>query len=95
MKGAFSDSLFPSLAPNDLFIRVAPELLDPKAPVMTAVELDKVLDPTDQEARAVLGRINARKQNQGLYYPMMNFTDENHFGFKALLERGSLGLVPA
>jgi len=74
--------------------RVAPELMDPNAPILTAVEIDKLLDATDEEAKAVLGRMNARKQNKAMYYPMVNFTNENHFGFKALVERGSLGLVP-
>jgi hypothetical protein len=68
--------------------------MDPNAPILTAVELDKLLDATDEEAKAVLGRMNARKQNKAMYYPMVNFTNENHFGFKALVERGSLGLVP-
>ena len=93
VKGTFSDPFFSLTRTNDLFTRVAPELLDPKAPVMTAAELDKVLDPTDEEARAVLGRINVRKQNQAMYYPMMSFTNESYFGYKALLERGGLTLV--
>jgi len=59
------------------------------------VDLGKLLDPDEEEARHVIGKINARKQIHTMYDPMEKFDAENHFGFKALLQRGSLGLVAA
>ncbi|KAI9571693.1 FAD/NAD-binding domain-containing protein [Boletus coccyginus] len=75
--------------------RVDPKLLDPKAPIMTHDQIDKLIDRTDEEARLVLGRINVRKQNRSIYDPFGSFTDDNHFGFRAVLERGNLRLVAA
>jgi len=62
---------------------------------MTQDQIDKLIDRTDEEARLVLGRINVRKQNRPIYDPFGSFTDDNHFGFRAVLERGNLRLVAA
>ena len=57
---------------------------------MTKAELDTVLDATDEEARHVVGEINALKQVHTMYHPVENFTTENHFGFTAVMQRGKL-----
>jgi len=75
--------------------RVPRELADPHGPILLDADLDKILDPDDDEARFVIGEINARKQIHTMYNPIQNFSAEDHFGFKAVLQRGKLGLVAA
>lgn len=60
---------------------------------MMEAELNMLIDATDEEARHVLQEINARKQIHTMYSPLENFGTENHFGFKAVLQRGRLGLA--
>jgi hypothetical protein len=73
--------------------RVAPELLDLSRPIMSKAELDAVLDPADEEARHIVSQINVLKQVHTMYHPVDDFTSETHFGFKAVMQRGKLGLV--
>jgi len=75
--------------------RVPQELTDPNGPILLDADLDKILDPNDDEARHVIGEINARKQIHTMYSPLENFGSENHFGFKAILQLGKLGLTAA
>ncbi|KAG1776888.1 putative halogenase [Suillus placidus] len=72
-----------------------PTLTSPDAPVMTECEVDRLLGDADEEAKLVLKEINARKPIHAMYNPTENFGVEEHFGFKAVLERGKLGLVTA
>ncbi|KAG1896578.1 putative halogenase [Suillus fuscotomentosus] len=73
--------------------RLDPSLTSPDAPVMTESDIDRVLGGADEEAKIVLSEINARKPIHTMYNPTENFGVEAHFGFKAVLERGRLGLV--
>ncbi|KAG1823475.1 putative halogenase, partial [Suillus subaureus] len=70
-------------------------LTSPDGPVMTECEVDRLLRDADEEAKIVLKEINARKPIHTMYNPTENFGVEEHFGFKAVLERGKLGLVTA
>ena len=62
---------------------------------MTKAEMDTLLDATDEEARHVVGEINALKQVHTMYQPVENFTTESHFGFTAVMQHGRLGLDAA
>jgi len=72
-----------------------PTLTSPDAPVMAECEVDRLLGDADEEAKIVLKEINARKPIHTMYNPTENFGVEEHFGFKAVLERGRLGLATA
>ncbi|KAG2130749.1 hypothetical protein DEU56DRAFT_982066 [Suillus clintonianus] len=75
--------------------RLDDTLTSPNGFVMLESAIDRVLGNTDEEAKIVLSEINARKPIHTLYNPTENFGAEEHFGFKAVLERGKLGLVIA
>jgi hypothetical protein len=60
---------------------------------MTESDIDRLLGDADEEAKIVLNEINARKPIHTMYNPTENFGVEEHFGFKAVLERGKLGLA--
>ncbi|KAG2040546.1 FAD/NAD-binding domain-containing protein [Suillus americanus] len=75
--------------------RLDPSLTSPDAPVMTESDIDRLLGHADEEAKHVLSEINARKPIHTMYNPTENFGVEEHFGFKAVLERGKLGLETA
>ncbi|KAG1886509.1 putative halogenase [Suillus subluteus] len=75
--------------------RLDPSLTSPDAPVMTESDIDRLLGDADEEAKLVLSEINARKPIHTMYNPTENFGVEEHFGFKAVLERGKLGLETA
>jgi hypothetical protein len=62
---------------------------------MAECEVDHLLGDADEEAKIVLKEINARKPIHTMYNPTENFGVEEHFGFKAVLERGRLGLATA
>lgn len=62
---------------------------------MLESDIDRLFGDSDQEAKIVLSEINARKPIHNMYNPTDNFSVEEHFGFKAVLERGKLGLVNA
>ncbi|KAG2136715.1 putative halogenase [Suillus clintonianus] len=73
--------------------RLDPALTSPDAPVLLEQDIDRLIGDTDEEAKIVLSEINARKPIHTMYNPTENFGEEEHFGFKAVLERGKLGLV--
>ncbi|KAG0702265.1 putative halogenase [Suillus ampliporus] len=75
--------------------RLDPTLTSPNGPIMTECDIDRLLGDADEEAKIVLSEINARKPIHTMYNPADNFGVEEHFGFKAVLERGKLGLVNA
>ncbi|KAH7904414.1 putative halogenase [Hygrophoropsis aurantiaca] len=75
--------------------RLDPNLLSPAGPLMTEAEVDRLVDNTDEEAKFVLYEINARKPIHRMYNPTDDFETEVHFGFKAVLQCGRLGLVAA
>jgi hypothetical protein len=75
--------------------RLDPSLTSPDAPVMTESDIDRLLGDADEDAKHVLSEINARKPIHTMYNPTENFGVEEHFGFKAVLERGKLGLETA
>lgn len=72
--------------------RVDPSLFSPEGPVMTPEDLDRVLDPTDEDARAVLQEVNARKPVHIMYNATGNFDVEDVNGWKVTVKRGNLGL---
>ncbi|PSR71612.1 hypothetical protein PHLCEN_2v12465 [Hermanssonia centrifuga] len=73
--------------------RLDPALLQPHGPILTEVEIDKLLDQDDFEAKAVLSKVNARKPIHAMVDPEMDFASETHYGLNAVIERGRLGLV--
>ncbi|CAL1707408.1 unnamed protein product [Somion occarium] len=75
--------------------RIDPKLLSPTAPAMNAVDMAKVIDAGDEEARIVLSNINAWKPLRPLLQPSENFSSESHIGRVAILETGKLGLKGA
>ncbi|KAG1901077.1 putative halogenase [Suillus fuscotomentosus] len=75
--------------------RLDPTLTSPDAPIMIEDDIDRLLGNTDEEAKTVLSEINARKPIHTMYNPTEYFAAEEHLGFKAVLERGKLGLVTA
>ncbi len=78
---------------NFLHFRLDPALLQPHGPILTEVEIDKLLDQDDFEAKAVLSKVNARKPIHAMVDPEMDFASETHYGLNAVIERGRLGLV--
>jgi hypothetical protein len=62
---------------------------------MTELDINRLFGDDDEEAQFVLSEINARKPIHTMYNPTENFGVEEHFGFKAVLERGKLGLADA
>ncbi|KAG2352102.1 hypothetical protein BDR07DRAFT_187439 [Suillus spraguei] len=75
--------------------RIRPTRTSPDVPVMTECEIDCLLGDADEEAKIVLKDINARKPIHTMYNHAENLGVEEHFGFKAVLERGKLSLVTA
>ncbi|KAI0684562.1 hypothetical protein BC835DRAFT_1409127 [Cytidiella melzeri] len=75
--------------------RIDPALMCPSGPILTEIEIDKLVERNDEEARAVLAEINARKPIHHMYNPQQNFLNEVHYGLNAVLERGQLGLIAA
>ncbi|OJA15106.1 hypothetical protein AZE42_05581 [Rhizopogon vesiculosus] len=76
------------------FDRLDPVLTSPSGPVMVESDLDRLFGDDDDEAKAVLGKISIGKHLHKLHNnPTYNFGVKEHFGFKAVLERGKLGLV--
>ncbi|OJA10156.1 hypothetical protein AZE42_12529, partial [Rhizopogon vesiculosus] len=76
------------------FDRLDPAPTSPSGPVMVESDLDRLFGDDDDEAKAVLGKISIGKHLHKLHNnPTYNFGVKEHFGFKAVLERGKLGLV--
>jgi hypothetical protein len=75
--------------------RVDPVLTSPSGPLMTESDINCLFGDDDEEAKIVLSEINARKPIHTMYNPTEDFGVEEHFGFKAVLKRGKLGLVNA
>lgn len=75
--------------------RIDPSLLCPSGPILTELEIDKLVERTDEDAKAVLSEINARKPIHHMYDPKQNFGNEAHHGLNAVIERGQLGLIAA
>ena len=75
--------------------RLDPVFTSPSGPVMIESDLDRLFGDGDEEAKIVLSEINARKPIHRMYNVTDDFGVEQHFGFKAVLERGKLGLVNA
>ncbi|KAG1747479.1 hypothetical protein EDB19DRAFT_1949495 [Suillus lakei] len=64
-------------------------------PLFTIQQTPEGWSSADEEAKIVLSKINARKPIHTMYNPTENFGVEQNFSFKAVLERGKLGLVTA
>lgn len=62
-------------------------------PILLGDDVDRVVPEDDEEAKLVLSRLNARKPIHAMYSATEHFAQEMHFGFKAVLESGRLGLV--
>lgn len=77
------------------FARVNPELLSPWGPILLGADVERVVAAKDLEAKFVLNEVNARKPVHAMYSATEHFAHEMHFGFKAVLECGRLGLVRA
>lgn len=75
--------------------RLQPELISPTGRVMTETDIEKVLDPEDEDAKHVLGEINARKPIHAMYSGPAHLAMEGVNGLIGRMERGSLGLIRA
>lgn len=69
--------------------------MSPSGAVLTEADIDKVIDPKDEEAKLVLSEVNARKPIHAMYNSTRNFGDEVLDGYIVRVERGRLGLVKA
>ena len=70
-----------------------PSLLSPAAPILLDTDVNRLVSAEDEEAKFVLNKVNASKPIRGMYSATEQFTYESHYGFKAVLERGNLGLI--
>ena len=70
-----------------------PALLSPCGPILLDEDVEQVVAAEDMDAKFVLSEVNARKPIHAMYSATEHFAHEMHFGFKAVLERGRLGLV--
>ena len=76
-----------------MFHRIDPELLAPSAPILLNEDVKQIISAEDEEARHVLNKVNASKPIRSMYSATEQFVYESHYGFKAVLERGKLGLI--
>nr|GAT47490.1 predicted protein [Mycena chlorophos] len=73
--------------------RVNPDLLDRSKPIMSMDEVTESVGDDDEDAKAVVMRVNARKAINGMYDWEENFRDERlSGGYVVRLERGRLGI---
>lgn len=70
-----------------------PELLSPCGPILLDADVEQVIAAEDLDAKFVLKEVNARKPIHAMYSATEHFAHEMHFGFKAVLECGRLGLI--
>lgn len=85
-------------ADNDITAEVAsrfdPQLLSIAAPVFSPEELNKVIDPEDTDAVAVINRINSAKVLGAMWVKGPSIMENEPVnGMVARLERGKLGLA--
>ncbi|TEB26484.1 FAD/NAD(P)-binding domain-containing protein [Coprinellus micaceus] len=73
--------------------RLGPELLSPSAPIYSKEELDRLVDPLDEDALDVVRRINARKVTDRLFRGTYTLEAEAEGGYVTCLQRGRLGLM--
>jgi hypothetical protein len=73
--------------------RLGPELLSPSAPIYSKEELDRLVDPSDEDALDVVRRINARKVTDRLFRGTYTLEAEAEGGYVTCLQRGRLGLI--
>lgn len=76
--------------------RLDPELFSPLGPILLDTDVNQVVSAEDEEAKFVLGKVNAIQSKpitSGMYSATDQFSYESHYGFKAVLERGNLGLI--
>ncbi|KAH6904965.1 hypothetical protein BKA70DRAFT_1226171 [Coprinopsis sp. MPI-PUGE-AT-0042] len=73
--------------------RFGSELLSPAAPIFRPEDLEKLIDPSDEDALDVVKRANARKLVEPMFRGASSLETEPVRGFITCLERGKLGLV--
>ena len=72
-----------------------PELTSAAGPIMSGKDIERVLDPEDEDAKHVLSEINARKPIHAMYSGPAHLAMEGVNGLVGRMERGSLGLIRA
>ncbi|KAH6904966.1 hypothetical protein BKA70DRAFT_1373310 [Coprinopsis sp. MPI-PUGE-AT-0042] len=78
---------------DEVAARVPPELLSIAAPVFSAEQLKKAIDPADDDAMKVISRINAAKALGPLYVAGPSVMENEPVkGYVANLTKGKLGL---
>ncbi|KAF5310508.1 hypothetical protein D9758_018781 [Tetrapyrgos nigripes] len=75
--------------------RLDPSLFSAEAPLMTAEDIAKVVDKNDEDAKAVLSEVNARKPIHAMYAGPAHLALEGVDGLVGKMELGSLGLARA
>jgi hypothetical protein len=70
-----------------------PELTSATAPIMSEQDIEKVVDPEDEDAKHVLSEINARKPIHAMYSGPAHIAMEGVNGLVGRVEWGSLGLI--
>ncbi|KAF8524134.1 putative halogenase [Hysterangium stoloniferum] len=77
--------------------RVDPKFfeLGPGSDILLNSDLDRLIDPADEEAKHVLSEVNARKPIHVMYDSQKDFGSEPINGWIVLIQRGRLGLTAA
>ncbi|KZO98522.1 FAD/NAD(P)-binding domain-containing protein [Calocera viscosa TUFC12733] len=73
--------------------RIAPELFSPDGKMLTPTQVDEIIGEDDEDARAVVKEINARKAVHIMYDAEANFSNEDVDGLAVRVKQGSLGLI--
>ncbi|KAK7047292.1 hypothetical protein VNI00_006523 [Paramarasmius palmivorus] len=69
-----------------------PEKLFTGEEILLEEDIEKLIDPEDEEARFVLRELNARKPIHNMYNGPMNMSNEMVNGYVGVVKRGSLGM---
>ena len=75
--------------------RLDPTFFGPgsQAPILLEGDLNRMLDPADEEARHVLAEVNARKPIHMMYDAQEDFGSQLINGWTVNIQRGKLGIV--
>jgi flavine halogenase len=73
--------------------RVDPKFFKSQSELLLPDDLDRLLDPGDEEAKHVLAEVNARKPIHKMYDTQKDFASEPINGWTVKIQRGKLGMV--
>ncbi|EJT99304.1 FAD/NADP-binding domain-containing protein [Dacryopinax primogenitus] len=73
--------------------RIDPTLFSPTGKMLTPNQVDEIFGEDDEEARAVVKEINARKAVHIMYDTEANFSNEDMDGLAVRVKHSSLGLI--